>query len=94
MFDLGEKERVVIISVTEGDDKPVKYPDMFHTSTVCMINKMDLLPYVNFNVEKAKEYALKINHKLKFFEVSATTGQGIEAWYSWLKQHVAALQEV
>jgi hydrogenase nickel incorporation protein HypB len=94
MFDLGEKERVVIISVTEGDDKPVKYPDMFHTSTVCIINKMDLLPYVNFNVEKAKEYALKVNHKLKFFEVSATTGQGMEAWYSWLKQHVAALQEV
>jgi hydrogenase nickel incorporation protein HypB len=94
MFDLGEKERVVIISVTEGDDKPVKYPDMFHTSTVCIINKMDLLPYVNFNVAKAKEYALKVNHKLKFFEVSATTGQGMEAWYSWLKQHVAALQEV
>ena len=94
MFDLGEKERVVIISVTEGDDKPVKYPDMFHTSTVCIINKMDLLPYVNFNVEKAKEYALKVNHKLKFFEVSATTGQGMDAWYSWLKQHMASLQEV
>lgn len=93
MFDLGEKERVVIMSVTEGDDKPLKYPDMFHTSTVCIINKTDLLPYVNFNVEKAKEYALKVNHKLKFFEVSATTGEGMEAWYTWLKQHVAALEE-
>jgi hydrogenase nickel incorporation protein HypB len=93
MFDLGEKERVVIISVTEGDDKPIKYPDMFHSSTVCIINKTDLLPYVNFNVEKAKEYALKVNHKIKFFEVSATTGEGMVHWYAWLKQHVQSLQE-
>lgn len=93
MFDLGEKERVVIMSVTEGDDKPLKYPDMFHTSTVCIINKTDLLPYVNFNVEKAKEYALKVNHQLKIFEVSATTGEGMDVWYSWLTQHVQALQE-
>lgn len=93
MFDLGEKERVVIMSVTEGDDKPLKYPDMFHTSTVCIINKTDLLPYVNFNVEKAKEYALKVNHKLKIFEVSATTGHGMDEWYSWLRKHVQALQE-
>jgi hydrogenase nickel incorporation protein HypB len=81
------------MSVTEGDDKPLKYPDMFHTSTVCIINKTDLLPYVNFNVEKAKEYALKVNHQLKIFEVSATTGEGMDVWYSWLTQHVQALQE-
>ena len=93
MFDLGEKERVVIMSVTEGDDKPLEYPDMFHTSTVCINNKTDLLPYVNFNVEKAKEYALKVNHKLKIFEVSATTGHGMDEWYSWLRKHVQALQE-
>ena len=64
LFDLGEAKRVVVISVTEGDDKPLKYPNMFHTSDICIINKIDLLPYVDFNVEKAKEYALKVNHHL------------------------------
>lgn len=78
MFDLGEKERVVIMSVTEGEDKPLKYPDMFHSSTICIINKIDLLPYVPFNLEKAKENALKVNHKLEIIEVSCTTGQGLE----------------
>jgi hydrogenase nickel incorporation protein HypB len=72
MFDLGEKERVVIISVTEGDDKPMKYPDMFHTSTVCIINKIDLLPYVPFSMEKVKENALKVNPNLVIIEVSCT----------------------
>lgn len=85
MFDLGEDTRVVIISVTEGEDKPIKYPDMFHSSQVCLINKVDLLPYLNFDVEKAKDYALRVNPNLKFFEVSATTGQGMDQWYDWLK---------
>jgi len=85
MFDLGEKERVVIMSVTEGEDKPLKYPDMFHSSTVCIINKVDLLPYVPFSLEKAKENALKINHNLKIIELSCTTGEGISDWYEWLK---------
>ncbi len=85
MFDLGEQKRVVVISITEGEDKPIKYPDMFYTADVCVINKMDLLPYLNFNLEKLKKYALKVNHHLKFFEVSATTGQGMESWYQWLK---------
>ena len=62
MFDLGENKRVVIISVTEGDDKPLKYPYMFDSAHICIINKIDLLPYVNFSVEKAKEYATRINH--------------------------------
>ncbi len=88
MFDLGESQRVVIISVTEGDDKPLKYPYMFHSSDICIINKIDLLPYVNFKVEKVKEYALRINHHLQFFEVSATTGQGMDTWYSWLKENM------
>jgi len=88
LFDLGEDERVVIISVTEGDDKPIKYPDMFHGSQVCIINKIDLLPYVNFNVEKAKDYAKKVNPNLKFFEVSATTGEGMDAWYDYLRSKV------
>lgn len=64
MFDLGEKERVVIISVTEGDDKPIKYPDMFHTSSICIINKIDLLPYVPFSLDKCKEYARHVNPNL------------------------------
>lgn len=90
MFDLGEKERVVIISVTEGDDKPLKYPDMFFTSTLCIINKIDLLPYVPFSVEKVKENARKINRNLPIIEVSCTTGAGLQEWYDWLKSKVLA----
>ncbi len=89
MFDLGEKERVVVISVTEGDDKPIKYPDMFHSSTLCIINKIDLLPYVSFNVEKAKEYARKVNHNLEIIELSCTSGEGMQLWYNWLKSKIA-----
>ena len=88
MFDLGENKRVVIISVTEGDDKPLKYPYMFDSSQICIINKIDLLPYVNFDIEKTKEYALRINHHLEFFELSATTGEGMEDWLQWLKSQV------
>jgi hydrogenase nickel incorporation protein HypB len=88
MFDLGENKRVVIISVTEGDDKPLKYPYMFDSSDICIINKTDLLPYVNFDVKKAKEYAMRINHHLEFFELSATTGDGMDKWIDWLKSQV------
>jgi len=94
MFDLGEKERVVIISVTEGDDKPLKYPDMFFTSTLCIINKIDLLPYVPFSVEKVKENARKINRNLHIIEVSCTTGAGLQEWYDWLKSKVLAPETV
>jgi hydrogenase nickel incorporation protein HypB len=89
MFDLGEKERVVVISVTEGEDKPIKYPDMFHSSTLCIINKTDLLPYVQFNVEKAREYARKVNPSLEIIELSCTSGEGVTAWYQWLKTKIA-----
>lgn len=85
MFDLGEDTRVVIISVTEGEDKPIKYPDMFMSSQVCLINKIDLLPYLKFDVEKTKDYARRINPNLQFFEVSATSGEGMQEWYAWLK---------
>jgi len=87
-FDLGENARVVIVSTTEGDDKPIKYPDMFAGSDVCIINKIDLLPYLNFDVEKAKQYARQVNPNLIFFEVSATTGEGMDAWYSWLEKQI------
>ncbi len=89
-FDLGENKRVVIISTTEGDDKPLKYPDMFEGSDICLINKIDLLPYVPFDVEKAKDYARRINPHIRFFEVSALTGQGMDGWYDWL---ISAFQE-
>ncbi len=88
MFDLGESKRVVIVSTTEGEDKPIKYPDMFHTSHICIINKIDLLPHLNINIDKLKEYALRVNPNLKFFEVSATTGKGMDAWYEWLKENI------
>ncbi len=85
LFDLGESARVVVISVTEGEDKPLKYPNMFATSQLCIINKTDLLPYLDFNIAKAKEYALRINHHLQFIELSVRTGDGMNAWYQWLE---------
>ncbi|OIV39807.1 hydrogenase accessory protein HypB [Flavobacterium johnsoniae] len=88
MFDLGELQRVVIISVTEGEDKPLKYPDMFYGSQVCIINKIDLLPYLKFDLEKLKEYAKKVNPHLTFFEVSTTSGEGLQAWYDYLAQSI------
>jgi len=90
MFDLGEQKRVVIISVTEGDDKPLKYPDMFETSQLCIINKIDLLPYLKFDIEKVKEYALKINPKMEFIEVSCSSGEGLEEWYQWIEKEIIA----
>ncbi len=85
LFDLGEAAKVVIISATEGDDKPLKYPTMFEQSSLCLINKIDLLPYVDFDVEKCKDSACKINPNLTFFEISAKTGQGLDKWYDWLR---------
>lgn len=88
MFDLGETQRVVIASVTEGDDKPLKYPDMFHSSHICIINKTDLLPYVPFSVDNFKANAKKVNPNLQFFEVTALSGAGMAAWYEWLESKV------
>jgi len=87
LFDLGEHKRIVIFSITEGDDKPEKYPTIFHTSNVCIINKTDLLPYVDFDVEKAKKMALHLNPEMKFFEISAKTGEGMEEWYNWINSN-------
>ncbi len=87
MFDLGEDHRIVIISTTEGEDKPLKYPDMFFGSDICIINKIDLLPYLNIDLEKLKEYAKRIRPGLVFFEVSATTGEGMDKFYEWLREH-------
>jgi hydrogenase nickel incorporation protein HypB len=92
LFDLGETKRVVIISTTEGEDKPVKYPDMFSTSDICIINKIDLLPYLNVDIDTLKAYARRVNPHLKFFEISATTGAGMDNWYDWLKVEHHQLQ--
>ena len=87
LFDLGEEKRVVVISVTEGEDKPLKYPYMFQTSNLCIINKTDLLPYVDFNVETAMSYARQLNPDLEFILMSARSGEGISQWYDWIDRH-------
>ncbi len=89
-YDLGEDMKVVLISTTEGDDKPLKYPGMFRRSSVMVINKIDLLGTSDFDMIRVKENARRINPELKIFEVSCRTGQGLEAWFSWLKSLVAA----
>jgi hydrogenase nickel incorporation protein HypB len=84
MFDLGENKRVIIISVTEGEDKPLKYPYMFESSHMCIINKSDLLPYVDFRTEEFKKHALLVNPHLEFIPVSAKTGEGMNLWFDWI----------
>ncbi len=86
LFDLGESRRVVIISVTEGDDKPAKYPTMFETAQLCIINKTDLLPYVDFDLDKVKAAAARVNPRLEFISLSAKTGEGLQEWYNWLQK--------
>jgi hydrogenase nickel incorporation protein HypB len=83
-FDLGEAHKVVILSVTEGEDKPLKYPDMFNAADLMLLNKVDLLPYLSFDVAKCIEYAQRVNPKLQVIQVSATSGAGMEAWLGWL----------
>ena len=92
-FDLGEAHKVAILSVTEGEDKPLKYPDMFHAADLMILNKTDLLPYVAFDVERCIEYARRVNPKIRVLQLSATTGEGMESWYQWLEanRQLAAL---
>jgi len=89
LFDLGEQAKVVILSVTEGEDKPIKYPHMFKASSVMLLNKIDLLPYLKFDVERCIAYARQINPAIEVFRVSAETGEGMSAWYDWLRSHCA-----
>ncbi len=83
-FDLGEAHKVVVLSVTEGEDKPLKYPDMFRAASLMLLNKCDLLPYVEFNVETAFANARRVNPKLEAIQVSATRGAGMDAWLDWI----------
>jgi hydrogenase nickel incorporation protein HypB len=84
LFDLGERAKVVIASVAEGDDKPLKYPHMFRASALLVLNKIDLLPYVPFDEARFVEHARHVNPKLTVVRVSATRGDGLDAWYDWL----------
>ncbi|MDJ0508860.1 MAG: hydrogenase nickel incorporation protein HypB [Crocosphaera sp.] len=85
LFDLGETAKVAILSVTEGEDKPIKYPHMFRESKVMILTKTDLLPYVQFDVEKCLDYAKQVNPQLEIFQVSSVTGEGLSSWYNWLE---------
>lgn len=89
LFDLGENLKVVILSITEGEDKPIKYPHMFRASEVMLLTKIDLLPYIQFDVQKCIEYAQQVNPQIQIFQVSALTGTGLENWYEWLTQKAA-----
>jgi hydrogenase nickel incorporation protein HypB len=85
LFDLGEHERVVLSAVTEGDDKPVKYPHMFRAATLVLLNKMDLLPYVAFDPARFLAYVREVNPRVTVLPLSATRGDGMEDWYGWLR---------
>jgi len=87
-WDLGETAKIVVFSVTEGEDKPLKYPKMFQQARYAILNKTDLLPYVPFDIERAKECALEVNPDLEFFLTSAHTGAGLDAWYDFLRAQV------
>lgn len=87
-FDLGEDHKVVVLSVTEGEDKPVKYPQMFQAADLLLINKIDLLPYLRFDLEQCKAYARQVNPRIRILEISCQSGAGLQAWYEWLAEGV------
>ena len=91
-FDLGEHHKVVVLSVTEGEDKPLKYPQMFHAADIMLLNKVDLLPYLDFDLESCKEMARRVSPGIQIFEVSSRTGEGMDAWYSWLHEGIGRSQ--
>ncbi len=92
LFDLGEKAKVAILSVTEGEDKPVKYPHMFRAAGLLLLNKIDLLPHLDFDVAKALRFAREVNPKIEVIEVSAKSGAGMSAWYSWLEKNLSEVR--
>lgn len=89
-FDLGEAHKVAILSVTEGEDKPLKYPDMFHAADLMILNKIDLLPYLDFDMAKCLEYARRVNPDIEVLQVSARSGDGLDTWYHWLQARMAS----
>ena len=92
-FDCGEDAKVALLSVAEGDDKPEKYPLLFNLAKAMVLNKVDLLPYVDFDLARARNFATKLNKNLDIFEVSCRKGDGLEGWYNWLRSMRAAKKE-
>jgi hydrogenase nickel incorporation protein HypB len=93
LFDLGERAKVVILSVTEGDNKPLKYPHMFRAAGLMVLNKIDLLPHVDFDVSRAIANPAQVNPAITALTLSARTGEGLEAWYDWLRRKAAAVSD-
>ena len=89
-FDLGEAHKVVVLSVTEGEDKPLKYPDMFHAASLMLLNKVDLLPYLCFDTQRCIADARRVNPAIEVLQVSATTGQGLDEWLAWIERGASA----
>ena len=89
-FDLGERHKVAVLSVTEGEDKPLKYPHMFAAASLMLLNKVDLLPYLNFDVDKCLAYAREVNPDIAILLVSATRGDGMAHWLNWLESERCA----
>src|SRR5574340_746610 len=83
-FDLGETHKVVVLSVTEGEDKPLKYPDMFRAARLLLLNKCDLLPHLSFDIELAESHARRVNPDIEIIRISATSGEGMPDWMAWL----------
>jgi hydrogenase nickel incorporation protein HypB len=90
LFDLGEAHKVAILSVTEGEDKPLKYPDMFRAASLMLVNKVDLLPHLDFDVDKCEANALRVNPDLEVIRISARTGEGFDAWLAWIERELTA----
>jgi hydrogenase nickel incorporation protein HypB len=93
LFDLGEHSKVVVISVTEGQDKPLKYPHMFAAAGLVIVNKIDLVPYVNFDLETCSGFARSVNPGVEIMPVSATSGDGLDAWYAWIRAQIGILAD-
>lgn len=92
-FDLGEAHKVVVLSVTEGEDKPLKYPDMFAASDLMLLTKVDLLPHLDFDVGACVAAALRVNPRIEILKISSKTGEGLAAFYGWIAAHAAATVE-
>jgi len=89
-YDLGEEAKIVVLSTAEGEDKPLKYPSIFFKSELMILNKIDLLPYVSFNLEQARQNARRVHPEIEIVEVSCTTGNGLSQWLAWLNRRLAA----
>jgi hydrogenase nickel incorporation protein HypB len=93
-FDLGEDLKIAVLSTTEGEDKPIKYPQMFRAAGLMIINKIDLLPYLDFDMAKCRDYARQVNPELTIIELSCRSGAGLESWYAWLESAVKDKQQL